>query len=362
MRVVSLYCGLGGFDEAIKQAYPEAKTIFAADLDPDFLEVWKSNHDAEHVYEGDLADWFDFRLKAQRRRSELRIKDMCGDVDLLVAGPPCVGHSKLNVHTRGFDEQNQLYFLASRAIKILNPKVAIIENVPQVRNCDFEVVNEAKAEHDRRYWVWEQILDAQDFGVPQRRRRHFQFFVRSDCWMGSGLAAPLTFPTSPKKTVYEAIGAFEHYPDSKRDTFHQPPILSERNKARIDYLFDNGLYEGQDLPDSLKTPSQIQHGEIYPSMFGRMYPDRPAPTIIANIGISTGRYIHPTQRRLINPFEASILQGFPVGYDFSAIQKKGKLYRTIGNAVSPPVVAGVVSGLISCGVLGRICDRGVLGV
>jgi len=117
--------------------------------------------------------------------------------------------------------------------------------------------------------------------------------------------------------------------------FDTSPVQGPENIRRIEYLFDEGLY---DLPNS-ERPDCHKDGTTYTSVYGRMHPDRPAPTITTGIGTpGQGRFIHPTQRRLITPHEAARIQCFPDGYGFmdsEAETSRKALAKWIGDAVPP---------------------------
>ena len=113
----------------------------------------------------------------------------------------------------------------------------------------------------------------------------------------------------------------------------EQPMLSPDNQERIEWLFDNDLW---DLPDE-KRPDCHKGGHTYPSVYGRMYWDKPAQTITTGfMTIGRGRYIHPSQRRVLTPREAARLQGFPDNFVFlpnGAVPSKSSLSKWIGDAV-----------------------------
>jgi DNA (cytosine-5)-methyltransferase 1 len=82
----------------------------------------------------------------------------------------------------------------------------------------------------------------------------------------------------------------------------------------------------------------------HPDVYGRMWWDRPAPTIkreCAHVG--NGRYVHPDKNRLLTVREMATLQGFPFDYKFPAKALSNR-YRHIGDAV-PPVIAYQMAAL-----------------
>ena len=63
------------------------------------------------------------------RESEQVLVDAGGEATLLLAGPPCQGHSALNNHTRHDDPRNDLYLAVARVARLLEPRAVIVENV-----------------------------------------------------------------------------------------------------------------------------------------------------------------------------------------------------------------------------------------
>ena len=121
------------------------------------------------------------------------------------------------------------------------------------------------------------------------------------------------------------------------------PVLSDDNRRRVEYLFDNDLHE---LPND-QRPECHQNGTSYRSVYGRMRADKPAPTITGGfLSPGRGRFTHPTEPRALTPREAARIQGFPDTYSFSLPQgEPGRthLARWIGNAVPMPL--GFAAGL-----------------
>ena len=146
--------------------------------------------------------------------------------------------------------------------------------------------------------------------------------------------------------LWWAIEDLEHAPV---DGLMTPLVeLSDENRRRIQWLFDN---DAHDLALT-ERPECHQDGTTYNSVYGRLFTDRPAPTITS--GFMTpgrGRYIHPTQMRTLTPREAARLQGFPDTYRFhpdeSRPSSKAQLGKWIGDAVPMPL--GHAAGLAVLG-------------
>src|SRR5207253_556150 len=94
--------------------------------------VYSRNSDGR-VIKGDVARLFNGEQSAIPTKREEAIARFAGEVDFLLGGPPCQGHSDLNNHTRRTDPKNVLYLKMARAAEILKPRVVVIENVPPVQ-------------------------------------------------------------------------------------------------------------------------------------------------------------------------------------------------------------------------------------
>ena len=137
-----------------------------------------------------------------------------------------------------------------------------------------------------------------------------------------------------------AIRAGESHPE---DGLHMAPALSTLNLSRIKVSIPGGTW--RDWPiELLASCHKKATGATYPSVYGRMEWDRPAPTITTQcFGYGNGRFGHPEQNRAISLREAAMLQTFPKTYAFSpegTPVKFSRMGRLIGNAV--PVRLGEV--------------------
>ncbi|HET9149933.1 MAG TPA: DNA cytosine methyltransferase, partial [Alphaproteobacteria bacterium] len=145
------------------------------------------------------------------------------------------------------------------------------------------------------------------------------------------------------------------------------PTLSAENQARINYLFENDLF---DLPDK-ERPDCHKNGTSYTAVYGRLHWDKPAQTITTGFNTpGQGRYIHPRRRRVITPHEAARIQGFPDWFKFEApvaVHRKN-LAKWIGDAVPPvlgysaalaAILAAVNAGVISQPEVGEDVVRAV---
>ncbi len=350
LTVVDLFCGCGGMTLGARQAARHSNrrldVRLAIDLAPEPLAVFRDNFDCDgwRVRRDDVAEVFAGRLGADRCSRERYWAGRVGRLDLLVAGPPCQGHSDLNNSTRRKDPRNGLYLHVVRAAEALRPKAVIIENVPAVVHDRKGVVRQAIARLEAaEYHVTVGLVQIASLGVPQQRKRHVLVATKSRRFElttlpGNANGAP---------TVGQFLAGLEDEPEQRPGVFFQPSQMTSANRRRVKYLFKNGDH---DLPDGLRPACHRDKSHSYVSMYGRMYWDRPAQTITTGFGsMGQGRFVHPTRPRTLTAHEAARLQGFPDFFDFSSAGGITALREMIGNAVPPPLCAAVVGELLASG-------------
>lgn len=349
IHTVDFFCGSGGLSlgaaRAIEACGMNHVPLAAVDVDAEALAVYARNFNPTAALATNAASVVDYHVYGRGEEAELayepelvdqRLEALVGKVDLVLAGPPCQGHSNLNNHTRRSDPRNMLYVSVAATAIALRARALVVENVPDVLADKTNVVGVAtRILKMAGYAVSSGILSATELGGAQTRRRHFLVATRSHV-PHVEVEEAATLLRQPAMTLREAIGDLETAPYRSfvdRSFMDEAPTLSPENRARIDYLHDHDEY---DLPDH-QRPDCHKDGHTYPSVYGRMHWDKPAQTVTT--GFMTpgrGRYIHPSQRRVITAREAARIQGFPDTYDFtvdgSAPSKKA-LTKWIGDAV-----------------------------
>lgn len=349
VRVADLFCGCGGMtlgaSEGARRARCTLDVRLAVDLDAEAIAVYASNFMAApgSVLRRDMSALFDGGLNARLTRSEAALRERCGPCDLLLAGPPCQGHSDLNNATRRDDPRNLLYLRAARAVEVLTPRAVILENVPSVVHDRASVVETTRLALERMgYYLSEAVVDLRHLGLPQRRRRHILLAVASRACEISSILPKVKHADIAVRPFVEGL---EDEPSLSPSMFTQPSRLTPANRARVKYLFTHGLF---DLPDSQRPPCHRDKPHSYRSVYGRIDASRSAQTITSGFGsMGQGRYVHPERPRLITPHEAARIQGFPDFFDFSAAEHITALRTMIGNAVPPPLAACLTYGLLT---------------
>jgi DNA (cytosine-5)-methyltransferase 1 len=259
---------------------------------------------------------------------------------LLAGCAPCQPFSTYSRsdRKRGGNSDWELVASFGRLVREVRPHFVTMENVPQVEQ--HPVFQEFLSALEGYHLVWS-ALDCSSIGIPQTRKRLVLLASRlgPEC---------LSLPTSNGMvtTVRDTISQLPPLAAGemdKGDPLHVACNLSTLNLERIRASRPGGTW--RDWKPSLRAACHRKStGDTYPSVYGRMEWDKPAPTITTQcFGYGNGRFGHPEQHRAITLREAAMLQTFPRSYAFV---KKGErvrfssLGRLIGNAV--PVRLGEV--------------------
>lgn len=362
VSIVDLFCGCGGLtlgvQEAVRAAGLRPFVRLAVDTDHEALRVYGANFtpqealcaDAGNVVDFKIVGWADtarFAYPPDPIHRALRAAKGCADI--VIAGPPCEGHSNLNNRTRRADPRNLLYLDAIAVAVAIDATAIVVENVADVVNDRSRVVDTAIALlKERGFQTTRAVLAADEQGLPQTRSRFFLVGSRKDVFDLQDVATSLAkHPTTVRWAIEDLVDVGA---DPVMDSV---PALSSENRLRIDYLFDNELYE---LPDHMR-PHCHRSGHTYPSVYGRLRWDGPAGTITTGfVTPGRGRFIHPSQRRPLTAREAARLQGFPDWFRFrvdgASAPRRNALAKWIGDSV-PPVLGYVAALTVLSGILGE---------
>lgn len=320
--VVDLFCGAGGLSYGLQSA--GLKIIRGVDLDPSCNYALEANTQAKFVCD-DVTNVTALQLKKWFGKAKNRILAGCA---------PCQPFSSYSQSRKTKDNRWNLLSQFQRLAIEVQPEIVTMENVAGLARQqvwkDF-----VRSLVDHQYWVSWRIVNCEKFGVPQTRRRLVLIASR---------LGPIEFhdPDNPEvNTVHNAIShlpkiaAGESY---ENDVLHTAASLSEINLKRIRHSKAGGTW--RDWPKELRADCHNKStGKTYPSVYGRMEWNKPAPTMTTQcFGYGNGRFGHPDQDRAISLREAAIIQSFPDTYKF--VRNKGEvsfnhLGTLIGNAVPP---------------------------
>ena len=348
LTIADLFSGCGGLSLGIQRAAHEfgfsLDVRLAVDSDPTALSVYRKLFPTSRPLCSPLEQIFDGDIGSPHTVSEKDIALRTGAPDVLLGGPPCQGHSNLNNHSRRDDPRNGLYLRMARAAEVLSPSAIIVENVPTVTYDVRRAVHQTFERLDEiGYAVGQGVIDLSNLGVPQKRRRHVIVAVR-DCDIDpQRLIDKLKSPMCGHvpRSVRWAIGDLE---DVRKTTlFDSASKPYPINQSRIDWLFEN---DEINLPNKLR-PLCHRSNHSYTAMYGRMVWDSPAQTVTTGFNcMGQGRYVHPSQKRVITPHEAARLQMLPDFVDFSCIPARKHLAKLIGNTVPPPLSYAISKALV----------------
>lgn len=352
---IDLFCGAGGLSEGFRQA--GYRVLAGNDLDDVAGQTYAATHLDAVFLPGPIQD-----ITAKRLLKETGLAR--GELDCLIGGPPCQAFSVYN-HQRGMhDNRSQLFREYLRLVEGLSPKWIVMENVTGILSAGGgEAVREIESGLQKLgYRVKMQTLKAEEFGIPQERRRVVFIGTRED--------AVICFPKPTHGetklgfvTIKEAIGdlpplrnggyveatayakpATSEYQrllreHSKLIYNHSAPRLSAINIERMKHIPPGGSWRDipiELLPEGMKRARRCDHTKRY----GRMKWDGLACTILTKCDVHWGAYIHPSQERAISVREAARIQSFPDWFKFEGSMTDQ--YVQIGNAV-PPVLGKCIA-------------------
>lgn len=322
---IDLFAGAGGLTTGLKIA--GFRICAAVELDQRAAATFRTNHPRVHLESSDIR-----KVKCDELMRTLGLRK--GELDLLAGCPPCQGFSRLPTRNGEAlkDDRNDLVFEFVRFVRAFLPKAIMFENVPGLmRNERFrEVKLQLQA---LGYSLEAKVLDAADYGVPQRRRRLIVLGARGRRRLS------LAEPCYEHRTVREALAVLTAGPGTSGDAIHDLPVRhSEQVQAIIRAVPEDG--GGRlDLPQEMRLECH-KRTNGFRDVYGRMRWDAPSPTITSGcVNPSKGRFLHPAEHRAITLREAAILQGFPVDYVFLPEHGKGAIAVMIGNAFPPPFIA-----------------------
>ncbi len=361
---VDLFCGVGGMSLGFEQAGFDV--VLGVDVD--------GHHIAAHARN------FPHSVALRRSIVELDAADVYAAlggklaIDLVFGGPPCQGFSHMGLRDSE-DPRNSLVDEFARLVAELQPKVFVMENVPGLISGKTRPVLDRTVAYLKRngYRVVEpaRVLDASQFGVPQKRKRLFLLGWRED------LSVHLAYPMGPspgqppRPTVWEAIGDlpsveaydrlflrdvvdYDKLPTSDyarvaRGIVNDPSdFCHPREWAAFRCTSCLRVKHSDRAADvyAATPPGQMVPGHKLP----RLDPNGIAPTLRAGSDSTHGSYtaprpVHPYQPRCITAREAARLHGFPDWFGFYPL--KWHAYRQIGNSVCPPVARAVGREILS---------------
>ena len=321
---VDLFCGCGGLTVGLKRA--GFQVVGAVDIDPLSVKTYTANHPEVRVWQKDIRE-----LEPSELLEEIGLE--VGQLDLLAGCPPCQGFSTIrtmNGRVRVKDPRNELVLKFQRFVEALRPRAVMMENVPALAD-DERFASFRRKMRQLGYLGHHRILNAAEYGVPQRRRR--LIFLA-----GLGVEIPFGRKSRKIKKVKDAIGGLPKAGESGDPVHDMPERRSPKVMALIRRIPKDGGSR-TDLPEEFQLDCH-KRCNGFKDVYGRMAWNDVAPTITSGcFNPSKGRFLHPEEDRAITMREAALLQGFPHRYKFPTTDNKSAVALMIGNALPPPFIA-----------------------
>lgn len=361
---IDLFCGAGGLSEGFRQA--GFHVLVGNDFDDAAGETFAATHREAKFLPGSIQN---HTAAAILRAAGIKR----GELDCLIGGPPCQGFSVYN-HQRGLhDERSSLYREYLRVVDGLKPKWVVLENVTGMTSAGggAAVTSILTGLEGLGYKVEKRILKAEEYGVPQERRRII--------FIGNRLGTEIVWPTpshgplgtKPFVTVKDAIGDLPRlengtgfqgtkYAKAPSSDFqrrmregspgimnHEAPKLSAINMERMQFIPPGGSWRDIPVP-LLPKGMQRAHRSDHTKRYGRLSWKGLASTILTKCDLHWGAYLHPDQDRSITVREAARFQSFPDWFVFQG--SRTEQYIQVGNAVPPMLGYHIASCILEAAV------------
>lgn len=350
MNVIDLFAGCGGLSLGFTQA---GFTIDkAVEFDPAIANTYQQNHPEVNMFVDDIKNI-----------------DTAGvftpdEAEIIIGGPPCQGFSMAGARIRQDfidDSRNYLFKHYFNVVRTVKPRIFIMENVKGMLNMQsgkifreiLTIFSTLQREEGVPYNIFDKIVKAVDFGVPQKRERLII--------IGTTISKTL-FDLLWEETFTDIRKEYPHYflTTTVKDAIgNLPPVTQSGIIANPAPETAYQRYLARDIPELMnhtqshhskkvvERMQKIRNGQNYTDLdeeinsvhsgsYGRLFWDEPAATITTRFDTPAGgRFIHPDEDRTLSPREAARIQSFPDDFVFYGTRRE--ISKQIGNAVPPKI-------------------------
>jgi DNA (cytosine-5)-methyltransferase 1 len=312
---IDFFCGAGGITKGFLSAGIDV--ICGIDSDKSAQKTYEENNKRKCGEKSKFISEDIVTLDIETLEKEIGNRQ--DKILVFIGCAPCQPFTGLNTEKANQGDKKNLLLCLVKYIEHFAPEYLVFENVPGICSPKYgDVFQKFLGELERlEYQLDDGIIDAKNYGVPQRRRRM------------AIIASKLGAITLPAKThgvgklPYEtAASSFRFPPIQAGEKYtgipnHESSELSELNLRRIVAITQPGGSRSE-WPDELQLECYKEH-DGHTDVYGRINPDLPAPTLTTKFNsISNGRFGHPTENRAISIREGAALQTFPDDYEFHA--------------------------------------------
>ena len=360
LRVGTLFSGIGAFEQALKQLCLPHEIVFACDNGERYLKqsteelkaatTGMSAADAERyvdeLYESTgkpnnvkRSYFANYKISEERWHNDVRFMDGTqykGKVDILVGGSPCQSFSTYGLKRGLEDARGTLFYEYARMIQEVQPKVFIFENVKGLLLHDkgrtWKVIKGVFDSLDYDIGT-PQVLNAQDYGLPQMRKRLFVVGIQRSLGL-SPFTYPEKIPLRRKATEYLNKNAPISYYLPEKGYKWTTEIERSQNKARMN----------RDVIGCQTAVQQFNWSGDF-----RMEIAKPEHKRSKSVYVT--QYQGPIERlrkefkgkdvvvRKLMPDECLRLMGFE---DFKIVVDDNVAYRQSGNSIAVPVLKALI--------------------
>lgn len=342
---VELFSGAGGMSIGAELSGVEIK--MGIELDKYASETFAYNHSNATIINNDIRNVESINIKTKLPK-------------ILFGGPPCQGFSKSNKRTRHRENpKNWLFEEFARLSEQWKPDWIVLENVQGLVSTEGGIFLEQILERFKKigYTLSYKVLNAKDYGVPQKRERLFI--------IGSLHNIEYKFP-EPEKKIITVKDALIDLPDllngntkdvcsykDETSSFYTQQLrnnltectnnlVSKNNDLvinRYKYIPQGGNWK--DIPETLMK-TYTDHTRCHSGIYHRLSEKEPS-VVIGNY--RKNMLIHPWQDRGLSVREAARLQSFPDSFIFKGFL--GNQQQQVGNAVPPLLAKAIFKKLLS---------------
>ncbi|MCK8136338.1 DNA cytosine methyltransferase [Pseudoalteromonas sp. 2CM28B] len=328
-NLVELFAGGGGLALGMEQA--GFHSVLLNELDKHACSTLRFNRPEWNVVEGDI--------------SKIDFTNITENIDLLTGGFPCQAFSYAGKSLGFEDTRGTLFFEMARAIKELQPKVFMAENVKALLSHDggktLEVIKNVIDELGYKL-VEPRVLKAIFYKVPQKRERLILVAIRKDLVDKAYFEWP-----SPYKRITTLQDAFYKGDLFTTDVPSSPGQVYPERKREIMSLVPQGGY-WRDLPDELQR--EYMKGSYFlgggkTGMARRLSLKEPSLTLTTAPAQKQTERCHPLETRPLQVREYARIQTFPDNWEFQG--SLTAVYKQIGNAVPVNMAAALGRSLVN---------------
>lgn len=324
IKAIDFFCGAGGLTHGLIKA--KIKVLAGVDVEENLRQTYENNNKGAKFI---CRDARKINIHALRRLLKISNKDKV----LYTACTPCQPFSTLN-QRQGKDDRKDLLLAFGDIVEQAPPDAILIENVPGLntkygRDVYKKFLTKIKTAGFPEENIFSAFLDANDYGVPQTRKRFILIASRH-----KPIEPPKPYKTKPVVRTY-----LKKYPPigdgEKSDEYfnHEARKLQKHLLKIVQAVPKNGGSRSDVEDTSILLKCHQKKPKVHKDVFGRMKWSKPAPTLTARCtDVYCGRFTHPDQDRGISVREAAALQTFPDDYIFYGTSILN-LARQIGNSV-----------------------------